>query len=165
MSEVDYIIPAIRVSQEGVFNLSDLYKQLQSWFNRNKYSVTEKEYFDKMEKDGTRSPIIKWDAYRKADDYTKMHLDLRIKCKNLKSKNLEKETVFKGKVTVKLSAYLEKDYDDRWEQSFMLKFLRGFYDTFVIKGKLDTYAEEAKNDAYDAYNQVKSFLRLEQYKA
>jgi hypothetical protein len=163
MAEIDYVIPALKITQEGIFNLRELYRFMKKWFDENRYDFLEKKYDVKQVEEG-EFPKIKWVSEKKADDYTKWHIEVSIKGKNIKGVELKKEKAHKGTLNIKLEAYLEKDYDDRWEKWFWLKFLRTCYDHLIIKGKLDKYADELSEETYDLFNKAKAFLRLEQYK-
>lgn len=163
MSEIDYVIPALGVSQEAVFEFDELYKMMKKWFDDHSYDFLEKEYLDAQE-EGSTSSSIKWEAERKVDDYMKFHIEARIKCSNIKQVVQKNKKAVSGIVAIKFECFLEKDYEDNWEKNFMMKFMREVYDKFLLKGKFDKYAEELKEETYDIFNQTKSFLRLHQFR-
>ena len=44
-----------------------------------------------------------------------------------------------GVVEIKFSAVLVKDYENRWEDAPVWKFLRGVYDKYLIRGRIEDY--------------------------
>lgn len=162
MAEIDYVIPALKVSQEAIFEFDELYKMLKKWFSDHNYDFFEREYLDTRE-EGSVSNSIKWEAERKVDEYTKFHIEVRLKCDNVKQVIKKDRKAVKGILVIKFECFLEKDYEDNWEKNFMLKFMRAVYDNFLLRGKFDKYAEDLREETYDIFNQTKSFLRLHQF--
>ncbi len=160
MAEIDYVIPALKLEQRAIFNFADLYKLLKSWFNLHNYDFFEKEYIDITKEAGEKSDSIKWEAERKVDDYVKFHIEVRIKLTDVENVELKHAMATKGICNMKFESFLEKDYEDRWERNFLVKFLRALYDHFILRSKLDRYAVELRTETYDVFNQAKSFLRL-----
>lgn len=163
MSEIDYVIPELRITQKAVFEFDELYRFMKKWFDDHKYDFFEKEYLDAQEESGT-SNSIKWEATRKVDDYVKFHIEIRIKCDDIKEVIQKNKKAVKGSVNIKIESFLEKDYENNWEKNFMVKFMREVYDTFLLKGKFQKHNEYLREESYDIYNQAKSFLRLHQFK-
>ncbi len=159
MAEIDYVAKDVKVSQEAVFNMSELYRFIKNWFIQHRYFFFEKEYLEFL-KEGGKSASIKWTANRKMDDYTKFHIEVRIRFKDLKTVKTNKGMLNKGEVSFKFEAYLEKDYENNWEANFFTKFLRGVYDKFIIRGKLERYSAELLDEMYDVYNEVKAYLNI-----
>lgn len=166
MPEIDYVIPEyapLVVSQEVVFNISDLYKHIKSWFDFHGYDFYEKEYHDKL-KEGAKNIVIKWKGERKIDDYLRFNIKVSIKFSNIIEVNTKKGVMNKGKVTFEFKSFLEKDYNKKWSANFMQKFLREVYDKFIISNQINARMDELKNETYEIYHEVKSFLKLHIYK-
>lgn len=164
MAEIDYVIREIKVGQEAVFNLAELYKYIKDWFTKHRYVFFEKEYLEFL-KEGGKSASIKWQAKRKIDDYIRFNIEARIRFKDLKEVRGKKVNLVKGGVSFKFESFLEKDYEDNWEANFLTKFMRSIYDKLIIKDKIERLQEELKEETYDVFNEVKAFLKLHQYKA
>ena len=165
MVEKDYVIskdkPLI-VSKESIFNISDLYKHIKSWFDFHGYDFYEKEYHD-IDED-QKNMLIKWEGDRKIDDYLKVHIKVTITFNNITNVKTKKGITNKGKVTFKFTSFMEKDYDEKWSSNFIGKFTREIYDTFIIHNQINKRMEELKDETYEIYNEVKSFLNLHSYK-
>ena len=154
MSEVDYVIPELKIGKEGVFDLKEVYNLVNTFLLQRGHDVTEKEHAY----DEKGSLKIKWEAERKVDDYTKFCIEVTITGSGVKDVELKKKKALSGKFSIKLESYLKKDYEDTWEQRPIQKFLRGLYDKFIIGSKFDKYAKELKEETYALYNEVKSYL-------
>jgi len=67
MSKEDVIIKGVTVKYKGSFDLSLLYKNLNEWLVREKYSDTiqegEKKYAEKIKPDGKQIEIL-WETSR-----------------------------------------------------------------------------------------------------
>ena len=76
-------------------------------------------------------------------------------------KNGTKLKMNKGYIEIKFSAILEKDYEHRWEDTAFIKFLRGVYDRYIIKGRIDSYEDKLMDEVDEVVVQTKSFLAIE----
>lgn len=156
MAEYDYVVSSLKVRQQSIFKLQDLYKILKLWLKNNGYGIDEGEYSD-IER---RSLSIKWVADKKADDYTKFVMEIHFKASNLEHAEFKGKKLQKGEIEVIISSYLKSDYENYWGNKFTSQFMRGIYDKFTMKAKMEKYASELKEDTHAAYDEVKSFLKL-----
>lgn len=166
MSEIEYVVPVnkpLLVTEDAVFNMHDLYKHIRSWLDEHRYVTWEKEYRDWLRESG-KSAAIKLTPWKKIDDYTKIHIDIKIKFKNLKEVETKSGILNKGEVSVKFESFIEKDYEHRWEHNFMTRFMRSLYDHFFIGERVEGYKKELLDDTYDLFNEVKAFLGLHRIK-
>src|SRR3989338_8731667 len=59
------------------------------------------------------------------------------------------------------SVILEKDYEERWENQPFWKFMRGIYDRYIIRTRIEEYGKKAILELNELINQCKDFLELE----
>ncbi|MBM3199365.1 hypothetical protein FJZ53_00390 [Candidatus Woesearchaeota archaeon] len=162
MAEIEFIIPPnkpLKVTVESVFSMHDLYRHIRKWLDEHKYVTFEKDYRE-VAKESGKSAAIKLAPWRKVDDYTKFCIDIKIKFKDLKEVETRSGILNQGEVSVKFESFLEKDYENRWENNFMTRFIRSLNDHFFISDKLEGYKAELRDDTYDLFNEIKSFLGL-----
>ena len=76
-------------------------------------------------------------------------------------KDGDKLTMQKGSLEIAITTTLVKDYESRWEDVAFLKFLRGVYDRYIIRGRVESYEDKAFGDADEFLSQTKAFLALE----
>ena len=157
MPDTDVVSTGLKVSLDGVVNLSDLYHLIKDWLEFHGYSFFEKEYIDTLKESG-KTLSISLVGEKKADDYAKLYIAIKIKAEDAKEIEYKKGTGIKGKITVNFESEVERDYEKEWEKSFLLRFIRAVYDRFIRKSKLDEYHNELEDETNDLYNKIKDFL-------
>ena len=66
-----------------------------------------------------------------------------------------------GTLEVSFTAIIEKDYEKRWENKPFFKFLRGVYDRYLIRNRVDDYEQRLVEELLELIDQSKAFLALE----
>ena len=66
-----------------------------------------------------------------------------------------------GLIEISFSVILEKDYEERWENQPFWKFMRGIYDRYIIRTRIEDYGKKAILELNELINQCKDFLELE----
>jgi hypothetical protein len=66
-----------------------------------------------------------------------------------------------GAVEIKYTGNIYKDYESRWENQPFWKFLRGVYDRYIIRPRIDYYEDKVEDDLRELITQTKAFLALE----
>jgi len=155
MVEIDYVIPEITISKEGIIDLQELYSLLKKHLIERRYDLTEKKH---DVKEGSFE--IKWEAFKKVDDYTKFNIEIGIKGSNVKEVKLKKIKAFSGNFIIKFESYLKKDYEDSFENKPILKFFRTLYDNFILRNKFNQYNKELNDETYAIYNESKAYLNI-----
>lgn len=158
MPERNYVLRGVKISQEAVIDLDDLYKVMYAFFDRHGYDWLEKDYKEKKSGKNRVLEIVWW-VERKVDDYTKfiMELTMGVDGKEIKVK---KGRRYDGKISLKLYAYLENDYENAWTKSGVSRFVREVYDKFIIRGHFSRLEGELKDESDSFLNEVKAFLRM-----
>jgi len=154
MAEIDIVVPGLKVTKEGVFNLKEVYDLINEFLGQRGYDVVEKEQV----RNESGKLVIKYEAEKKADDYTKFVINVSITGVGVKEVELKNKKAFSGKFTVKIEAKLKKDYEDTWDQGPFQRFLRGIYDKFVLGSKFDQYGKDLTDEANAFYNELKSYI-------
>jgi len=151
-------ITAVKVEQEGVFNLKEVYNFFYTWLSDYEYFIEEKEYKEKVKGEEGKDIEIEWNAFRKITDYFKYVLKIKWVIRGVipVSKGLSK-----GKLTINVIGFLERDYENKWESSSASKFLRSIYDKYIIKQRIEDYEDRVAEEVDEAIAQLKAFLVLE----
>ena len=162
MSQKDFIFSGVKIKQGSVFDLDELYVLLYKWFELYGYDFQEQEYRD-IEKAGKKQIEIRWYAEKKIDDYVKYVIKISMMVVGMESVEIEEEGVKrkskKGTLEFRFDAYLEKDYENRWEGGAM-KFLREVYDKYIIKGRIESLENELQGELYKFMDEIKAFLNM-----
>ena len=148
----------------GYWKYSEVYDMMFFWLREHGYKIKEDNYNEKIIASG-KEVIIEWKAEKKVTDYfefqikTDWHIlhmkdvEVEIDGKKTKTQNGEVEIIFKGN--------LIKDYEKRWEDKPLWKFLRGVYEKYVIRATVDEFEDDAEDDVRELIGELKAFLKLE----
>ena len=163
MAEKDTVFKG-KIKQAGIFDYKEFYGFSYDWLRGEGYKVTEKVYSEKVSGDAKEVDIV-WEAKRKISDYFAFVLKLRWKIlgmKKIKVKKEDKEVdMNSGLVEINFEAVLVKDYEHKWEDAAIWKFLRGIYDRYIVRSRIDKYEDKVKEEVEELIAQMKSFLAIE----
>ena len=163
MPEKDKIYET-KVKRSGIFDFKDLYQFVYKWLLEEEYNLTEKKYIESVKGDSKDIEII-WEAFRKVSDYFKFQLRLSWRILGLTDIEAEKDgkkiKTNKGSFEIKISGILVKDYQNTWEKTPSMKFLRGIYDKYIIKSRIESYEGKLIEEINDLSEEIKAFLTIE----
>ena len=163
MTEKDNVFSG-KIRQKGIFDFKEFYRFCYMWLVDKEYWVIEKNYTERINPNG-KEVEIEWDASRKISDYFRFKLKVAWRILGMKDVQVEKEgdkiDMNKGDAEIRLTAYIEKDYESRWESNAFFKFLRGAYDRYIIRGRIDQYEDKIFEEAEEFLAQAKAFLAIE----
>ena len=164
MVEVDRIYES-KVKFAGLFDFKSTYEFMYNWLTDYGFGVIEeKTYNEKIKPEGKEVEII-WNARKKVSDYFRFYLNIRWFIVGMTSVEVEKGgqkfKMNKGISEIKIIGFLEKDYEHRWETSAFSKFLRGVYDRYVIRSRIDEYSKKIMEEVDEFVASIKSFFELE----
>jgi len=163
MSELDKICEG-KVKFDGIFNFSEIYKFVYTLLGDYEYKIEERVYTEKSKPNGKEIEIF-WIAKRKISDYFRFRINVNWLILGMSDIEVQKDgvkvKVNKGSLEIKFTAYLEKDYEQRWENNAAVKFLRGLYDRYIIKSRIETYEDKIKEETDEFIAQAKAFLAIE----
>ena len=166
MPQRDIIVPNVKIKDKSIFSLDELYKTFYRWFEFHNYDFQEQEY---REEDlaGKKHIEIKWYAEKRIDDYIKYVLEINFLIIGLEEVEIEqagiKASSNKGEIELRVKAYILKDWNEKWEGQAFTKFLRGFYDRYLIKNRILGYESELYEETYNFMDEVKAFLNLHRF--
>ena len=155
-----------KIKQTDVFDFKELYQFNYKWLVDEGYKVDEKTYSEKVTPGG-KELEIQWEAKKKVSDYFRFVIKANWRVLGMTSVEVEhpetkkKMKLDKGQVEIKVQAILEKDYEHRWENTSFLKFLRGVYDKYIVRGRIEDYEKKIFGEADEFISQVKGFLAIQ----
>ncbi|MFH1376204.1 MAG: hypothetical protein ABIH25_01065 [Candidatus Woesearchaeota archaeon] len=159
MSEVDYIIRDLKISQRAQFNMIEFYKTIKSWFEINRYDFYERDY-QEVQKGKKKNVKITWIGEKEINDYSKLVIKVNIKLDNYEIIENTKEKLVDGKLSISFESLVESDYEKKWEISPIWQFIRSVSDKYFTEKKRKMFEKELHNDTYDICTKVKTFLNL-----
>jgi len=153
-----------KIKHGGIFHFKDFYSFAYDWFISEDYDLVEKKYTEKVSGDAKEIEII-WEGYKRVSDYFRFVIKVRWLILGMKDVEVQREgkkvKMNSGTLEVAFQAILEKDYENRWENKPLFKFLRGVYDRYIIRSRIDTYEQKVILELLEFIDQVKAFLALE----
>lgn len=151
------------LKKRGIWNFNELYHFCYDWFQKEDYILMEQQYTEKMQ-DAGKELILKWSSYRKITDYFKFVIDVDWHILGMNPIEVERDgkkiKSNKGEVKITVKGILVKDYESRWEDKPLWKFLRGIYDNYIIRTTVDDFEDRIIEKAVEFFDDVKAYLEL-----
>lgn len=148
----------------GIFNYPAVYSYMYDWFKiQEGYGVTEERYSEKVS-GNSRAIEAKWVIAKKISDYFRMDFTLEFDVKDLTDVEVEvdgvKKKMNKGKITIELKGYLTKDVESKWDVSPMYRFMRDFYNKYIVPNRVENMQDKIIADTKKFLADVKMFLDI-----
>ncbi|MDD5191638.1 MAG: hypothetical protein PHH54_02045 [Candidatus Nanoarchaeia archaeon] len=163
MAEKDTVFSG-KIKQKAIFHFKDFYGFTYDWLVGEGYKVTEKVYSEEISGDAKKIEI-EWEAKKKVSDYFRFVIQVRWMILGLKNVEVQREgkklKMNSGQVELKVKGVLVKDYEHKWEDYPVWKFLRGMYDRYIIRSRIEQYEDKLKEEVEEFIAQSKSFLVIE----
>jgi hypothetical protein len=151
------------IKHKGHWNFTDLYNFCFGFLKDEGYHVKEGVYTEKISGFG-KELIIEWSAEKKVTDYFKNYIKVKWHVLGMKDAEVEQDgkkiNTNKGEVKIAIEGMLENDYENRWENRPLWKFLRGIYEKYVIRTTVDQYENRLTDVGTKFVGEIKSFLQL-----
>jgi len=153
-----------KIVHSGIFDFKDLYGFLYEWLSNLQYIVIEQKYSEKIKPLGKEVEIA-WLCLRKINDYIRYKVKVGIKVLKMVDVEVTEDGVKikknKGDVEVKFAGFLERDYENKWEQNPISKFFRGIYDKYLVPTRIEDYEDRLGDELSETSEQFKAYLSLE----
>jgi len=163
MAEKDILFRQ-KIRHTGVFDFKELYRILFEWLVDQGYDVNEKQYKEIIGAGNAREIEVEWKATRKVSDYFKFMLEMKWHLLGITNVEVEidgkKQKMQKGQFEIEVRSTLLKDYEERWTKTPFVKFLRGLYDKYIIKERIEAYEAKIVSEMDMFIAECKSFLAL-----
>lgn len=163
MAEKDSVFKG-KLKQAGIFDFKEFYSFVYDWLKGEGYGVSEKTYSEKVAGDA-KDIDVNWEAKKKVSDYFKFVIKVDWKILGMKKVKVKKEdkevSMNSGLIELKFSSVLVKDYENKWEDHPFWKFMRGIYDRYIIRTRIDSYEGNLGDETDELIAQCKSFLAIE----
>ncbi|MBD3354921.1 hypothetical protein GF361_02970 [Candidatus Woesearchaeota archaeon] len=166
MSEKKIVVNQLKLTYEGIFDLNGLYRAIDAWFYEKGYDKYEKKNYEQVLSTG-KDIEIELLPWKKTTDYFKNILRVRMKFTNVKDIEIEKKGVklnlHQGRIMMIFDAYLESDYENKWDAKPMFFFLRTIFDKYIFRSYFKKFERWCINDLYDLHGRIQKFLNMYRY--
>lgn len=164
MAEKDTLFSS-KVKYGGIFNFAGFYGFCYEWLKDEiGLNLSEEAYSEKLKGD-SKDIDIAWNGTRKVTDYFKFQVQVKFRILGMKQvevqQNGAKIKTNDGSVEVKVKGTLIKDHTGRFENNGFEKTLRGFYEKWIIKSRVDEMEDKLIGDCDEFLQQAKAWLDLE----
>src|SRR3989344_3179423 len=166
MSERRLVVDHLRIKYEGLFNATELYKLIDKWLNEKAFDKRELRNQEHVKPDGKYVELVLM-PWKKISDYARHVIRLEIRVFNLKDVVIERDgqrvKMNQGRMDILMDAYLDTDYEDRWEQKPFYFFMRTLFDKFIYRTYSTQFEELLVENVTQLHTVMKSFLNLYRY--
>jgi len=151
-----------KMGHNGIFDFTALYAFMHSWLRDEEgFGVTEEKYSEKVS-GNARDIDFKWVASKTANDYLKMEHQVEVEVRGLTDVEVEidgvKKKMNKGKIGIEFKGYIIKDQGSKWDVTPWYRFLRDFYNKYVIPARIDNMEDKIRADSKKFKDDIKAFL-------
>lgn len=166
MAEREVVIDKMRLSYEGIFKVTELYKLIDNWLREKGYDKREKRMAESVTPKGK---FIEWEIepWKKITDYAKIVIKLRVIMTDIEEIDIDVDNIKvkmnKGRSDFIFDGYIETDYENRWESKPVFFFLRTLFDKYIFKPYTSGFKNNAIDDVNDLHTRIKAFLNLYRY--
>jgi hypothetical protein len=164
MVEKDSLFKTKIKHYDSPFDFKETYRILFEWLVDQGYDVNEKSYKEVLQAGGAKEIEVEWEATKKVSDYFKNWIKVKFHPMGLTSAEVEvdgvKQKMNKGRMDIEIECALFKDYEERWSTWPLFKFLRTFYDKYLIKERTEQYEGKCIQEMEELVAQAKSYLAM-----
>ena len=169
--ERDILVAKFEIEYEETFHFKNLYKLIYEWLGVEGYRAAdggepEYLYFERVNMNGTKEYHIWWRAVKVPKDNTYYRYFLKIDYQVLNMKSAEvmhqgqKLKTDKGDLIMRVDAWLQLDYKNKWKDHFLLKIIDPWFRKRIYKNKIELLKVDFYKAAYRLNNTIKQYLRL-----
>ena len=166
MAEVKTLIDGKSLSYEGMFNIRELYRIIDTWFKERGYDKQEvKNWEDVTESE--KQIVLEIIPYKKVSDYARIDIRIFMIFSKLSEVEIErsgmKSKINKGRAEFYFDAYVVTDYENKWQTRPVFFFIKNVIEKFVYRAYTSNYDSEAIRDCTDIENEIRSFLNMHRF--
>ncbi|MEM4261182.1 MAG: hypothetical protein QXG00_08110 [Candidatus Woesearchaeota archaeon] len=168
----DIRVALYEIEYENVYHLKNLYWLMHEWFDIENFESLDHDgyfenlYWQKIKPDGSIDHHIWWRTIRvpKNNNYYRYFIKVDIQTLNIGKSEMmsrgKKYNVNQGDVIIRVEAYLQLDYNNKWKKHWLLKN----FDTWYRRRFFKRYVEDLKKDLYKTVyrfqDTIKQYLEL-----
>jgi len=163
MAERRLIVDNETIAYEGILNITELYKLINDWCDSKRYFPVEQKCQECVSKTG-KCVECELEPFKKLTDYAKSVIQIKIRadeCTDVTVKRgSKKQKMQKAKVTIIFNAFLETDYEHRWERFPWMYVMRTLFEKYVFTPFLSGFSRGVREDVDHLKSEISGFLNL-----
>ena len=166
MAEIKTLIDGKSLSYEGVFNIKELYRIVDTWFRDRGYDKQELKNWEDVS-ENEKQIVLEIVPTKRVSDYAKIDIRVFMIFSKLSELDIEKDNIRykmnKGRAEFYFDAYVVTDYENKWQTNPMYFFIKNVLDKFVYRVYTAAYDTEAIRDCTEIENEIRSFLNMNRF--
>ena len=166
MVERTVLVDKQEMHYEGIFSVKGLYELIDDLIRKSGYTKRELKNTEIVKKDG-RFIEVGIEPWKRLSDYAKSVIKIKMTLENIKDLEIEKEglrrSINQGKVSFVFDAYVETDFEHKWENTPGFFFVRVLFDKYIFKPFTTDYQGMVMKDFKHYVNEIRAFLNLHKY--
>ena len=134
--------PFVYLQYKGILDMQDVYETIADFFRQKKFKFYERQ--QRLRRPGPFGAEIlhQFEAVRKVEEYYQWIVKINIETFDMHDvdvvlKDGTKKKMTKGRIWVQLSGVVEMDYEKIFEKNAFLAHIKGFYNKYIIKKKIE----------------------------
>jgi hypothetical protein len=166
MTERTLVVDQQKLSYEGLFDLAELYRLIDSWFYEKGWDKYEHVNHELMTQQGRQVRLV-LEPWKSITDYFQIIIRIKANFNNITDVEIEKEggktRLNQGDVKMIFDGYVVSDRQGKWNKSPFLWFLSIIFNKYFFKKHHNKAEQWLKSDLDDLYQRIKSFLNVYKY--
>ena len=166
MADRYLIVDRLKLSYEGLFNVSELYTIIATWFREKGYDWYEKMNEEQVTPQGKQIRLV-LQPEKNVSDYYKIVIRVKLNMINVKEVEVEHEGVqlrlHQGVVRLLVDGFLIADRKGKWEKKPIRWFLSILSQKYFYRDHYLKHADWVQNDVDEMHHQIKNYLNVFKY--
>jgi len=166
MTERHLVIDHLKFSYEGLFNASELYALVSSFFFEKGYDWYEKVNEEQITPSGKQIHLV-LSPWKNVSEYYKLNIMVKINMIDLKEVEIEQEgqslRLSQGLVRMTFDAYVFSDRKEKWAGSTFKWFMMIVLEKYFFRNHLEKFETWVKSDVEDLLHKIKTYLNTTKY--
>ncbi len=160
------IIDHQKFSYEGLFNTSELYTVISSFFFDKGWDWYEKLNQEQVTSDGKQLYIV-FEPWKNVSDYYKLKIKIKLIGTDIKDVEIDKEgktiRINQGLIRMTMDGYIFSDRSDKWNEKPFYWFLSYILEKYFFKSHFAKFEAWLTSDADDLMHKIKTYLNTYKY--
>ena len=166
MTERSLVVDHLKLSYEGLFNATELYNLVGSFFFEKGWDWKEKLNLEQITPQG-KQIRIHLEPWKSSSDYYKRILDIKIHMTDLKDVEVQHNgqtlRLNQGELRIIFDGYVVSDRSGRWTKAPFVWFLTVLAQKYFFKDQFMRMELWLKSDLDDLHGRIKRYLNVFKY--
>ena len=163
MGHLKIIVDHDKIDYSGPFAANDLLRMIMNFLSERGFDLRQ----DKdIEQTTSHGKCIEWQIspWKRVTDYIRYMFKVRVLGYDIAKTNVEvngkKSKIETGRVIIVIDAFMEFDYESKWDDKPLFVFIRTMYDYFIYKTYTERFEHRLVHDANHLHDSIEKFLNM-----